>query len=51
LAIEAPLVNALVKIEEDDQIITKNLRAQGEDDQDVSEPTGDSTIGYSWNLK
>ncbi|KAH9304538.1 hypothetical protein KI387_008942, partial [Taxus chinensis] len=45
LALEAPLVNALVKIEEDEKIY-EEPSSQGEDDQDVGEPTGDSTIGY-----
>ncbi|KAH9300472.1 hypothetical protein KI387_012055, partial [Taxus chinensis] len=45
LALEAPPVNALVEIEEDEQIY-EEPSSQGEDDQDVGEPTGNSTIGY-----
>ncbi|KAH9309264.1 hypothetical protein KI387_037175, partial [Taxus chinensis] len=45
LALEAPPVNALAEIEEEEQYYGEPS-SQGEDDQDVSEPTGDSTIGY-----
>ncbi|KAH9326639.1 hypothetical protein KI387_006817, partial [Taxus chinensis] len=45
LVLEAPSVNALAGIEEEEQDYEEPL-SQGEDDQDVSELTGDSTIGY-----
>ncbi|KAH9328341.1 hypothetical protein KI387_000449, partial [Taxus chinensis] len=45
LALEAPPVNALAEIEEEEQYY-EEPSSQGEDDQDVGEPTGDSTIGY-----
>ncbi|KAH9327667.1 hypothetical protein KI387_007845, partial [Taxus chinensis] len=44
LALEAPPVNALAEIEEEEQYY-EEPSSQGEDDQDVGEPTGDSTIG------
>ncbi|KAH9287647.1 hypothetical protein KI387_031764, partial [Taxus chinensis] len=45
LALEAPPVNALAEIEEEEQYYEESS-PQDEDDQDVGEPTGDSTIGY-----
>ncbi|KAH9327484.1 hypothetical protein KI387_007662, partial [Taxus chinensis] len=45
LALEAPPVNVLVEIEEEEKNY-EEPSSPGEDDQDVSEPTGDSTIGY-----
>ncbi|KAH9306659.1 hypothetical protein KI387_011063, partial [Taxus chinensis] len=45
LALEAPPVNALAEIEEEEKNY-EEPSSQGEDDQDVGEPTGDSTIGY-----
>ncbi|KAH9302872.1 hypothetical protein KI387_014455, partial [Taxus chinensis] len=45
LALEAPPVNALAEIEEEEQDY-EEPSSQGKDDQDVGEPTDDSTIGY-----
>ncbi|KAH9312047.1 hypothetical protein KI387_027082, partial [Taxus chinensis] len=44
LVLEAPPVNALVEIEEEEKIY-EEPSSPGEDNQDVGEPTGDSTIG------
>ncbi|KAH9312924.1 hypothetical protein KI387_027959, partial [Taxus chinensis] len=46
LALEAPPVNALAEIEEEEEQNYEEPSSQDKDDQDVSEPTGDSTIGY-----
>ncbi|KAH9295830.1 hypothetical protein KI387_039418, partial [Taxus chinensis] len=46
LALEAPPVNALAEIEEEEEQNYEEPSSPGEDDQDVGEPTGDSTIGY-----
>ncbi|KAH9331406.1 hypothetical protein KI387_003514, partial [Taxus chinensis] len=43
LALEAPPVNTLAEIEEEEQYY-EEPSFQGEDDQDVGEPAGDSTI-------
>ncbi|KAH9324363.1 hypothetical protein KI387_004541, partial [Taxus chinensis] len=45
LVLEAPPVNALAKIEEEEQNY-EEPSSPGEYDQDVGEPTGDFTIGY-----
>ncbi|KAH9324249.1 hypothetical protein KI387_004427, partial [Taxus chinensis] len=45
LAIKAPLINALVEIKEDDPNC-EEPSSQGEDDQDIGESIGNSTIGY-----
>ncbi|KAH9317571.1 hypothetical protein KI387_019340, partial [Taxus chinensis] len=45
LALEAPPVNALAEIQEEEKNY-EEPSSSGEDDQDVGEPTDNSTIGY-----
>ncbi|KAH9312214.1 hypothetical protein KI387_027249, partial [Taxus chinensis] len=45
LALEAPPVNALAEIQDEEKNY-EEPSSPDEDDQDVGEPTDDSTIGY-----
>ncbi|KAH9317135.1 hypothetical protein KI387_018904, partial [Taxus chinensis] len=46
LALEAPLVNALAEIEEEEEQNYEEPSSQGKYDQDVGELTDNSTIGF-----